>query len=158
MSTTAEHKHSHLNRPVEVDHAERLRAVIGKLSRRLRPTEAGAGLTPSQISVLFSVVRLGPLGLTQLAKLEGLNPTMLSRIVGSLCEEELLRRIVNPDDGRAALVQSTPAGRRLRERIHRERARLLEAHVQELSEDEQQSLLRALPALEELADSLAVQQ
>ena len=156
MSTLKE-RDRQLNGPDEIDSAERLRAVIGRLSRRLRPTEAGAGLTPSQISVLFSVVRLGPLGLTQLAQLEGLNPTMLSRIVGSLCEEGLLSRIANPDDGRAALVQSTAAGRRLRTRTHRERARLLEAHVQELSKEAQQSLLRALPALEALADALAAQ-
>ena len=38
----------------------RLRAVIGRLGRRLRPTRAGSGLTPTQISVLFTLVRDGP--------------------------------------------------------------------------------------------------
>ncbi|MGH2864444.1 MAG: hypothetical protein ACRDJX_04250, partial [Solirubrobacteraceae bacterium] len=59
----------------QAERTERLRAVIGRLSRRLRPTLAGSGLSPSQISVLFTVVRLGPIGLSELAAIESLNPT-----------------------------------------------------------------------------------
>ncbi len=107
----------------------RLRAVIGRLSRRLRPTVAGSGLTPSQISVLFTIVRLGPLGLSELAAIEGLNPTMLSRITAQLCDSGLIRREADPSDRRSANVLSTTAGRRMRERIHRERTRALRPHT-----------------------------
>jgi DNA-binding MarR family transcriptional regulator len=133
---------------------ERLRAVIGRLSRRLRPTRAGSGLTPTQISVLFTVVRQGPLGLSELARIESLNATMLSRSVGQLCEAGLVRRSADPDDRRQASVAATAAGRRMRERIHRERTRALGAHVEELEQGERELLWRALPVLERLAERL----
>jgi hypothetical protein len=47
----------------DADRTARLRAVIGRLGRRLRTTSAGSELTPTQTSVLFTIVRLGPLGL-----------------------------------------------------------------------------------------------
>ena len=53
----------------DTDQTARLRAVIGRLSRRLRPTSAGSELTPSQTSVLFTIVRLGPLGLSDVAEI-----------------------------------------------------------------------------------------
>jgi DNA-binding MarR family transcriptional regulator len=138
----------------EVESAARLRAVIGKLSRRLRPTVAGAGLTPSQASVLFTVVRFGPLGLSEVAGIESLNPTMLSRIAALLCDAGLIRRMTDPGDRRAAIVQATAAGRRMRERIHRERTQALSAHVSELGEHERQELWASLPVLETLAERL----
>ncbi len=136
------------------DASERLRAAIGKLSRRLRATVAGSGLTPSQISVLFTVVRLGPLGLSELAGIEGLNATMLSRVTAHLCDAGLIVRFVDPSDRRSALVQATAAGRRLRERIHRERTRALGAHVEQLGARQREALWAALPVLEELAERL----
>jgi DNA-binding MarR family transcriptional regulator len=136
------------------DASERLRAAIGKLSRRLRPTVAGSGLTPSQISTLFTIVRLGPLGLSELAEIESVNATMLSRITAQLCEAGLIVRKVDPDDRRSATVAATAAGRRLRERIHRERARALGEHVEALEEEEREALWAALPVLEQLAERL----
>jgi len=138
----------------DAEASARLRAVIGRLSRRLRPTVAGSGLTPSQISVLFTVVRAGPLRLSELAEIESLNPTMLSRITAQLCDSGLVRRATDPGDRRAAFVQATAAGRRTRERIHRERTQALNAHVQTLTEHERKALWEALPVLEQLADRL----
>jgi DNA-binding MarR family transcriptional regulator len=134
--------------------SERLRAVIGKLSRRLRPTVAGSGLSPSQISVLFTVVRLVPIGLSELAGIESLNPTMLSRITAQLCDAGLIVRSADPGDRRQAFVAATAAGRRIRERIHRERTRALSAIVEELDDRRREALWEALPVLEELAGRL----
>jgi DNA-binding MarR family transcriptional regulator len=99
-------------------------------------------------------VRLGPLGLSELAEIEGLNPTMLSRITAGLCERGLLERKPAPNDKRAALVEATAEGRRMRKRIHRERTSALSAHVDELTEEERQALMQALPVLEILAEQL----
>jgi DNA-binding MarR family transcriptional regulator len=134
------------------DHAARLRAVVGRLGRQLRPTQAGAGLTPTQISVLFMLARRGPLRLAELAELEGLNPTMLSRVIAALADDGLLQRATDPADRRAAVVDATPAGRRLREKIHRERNSVLGGRLAALSPAERASLLAALGALEALAD------
>jgi DNA-binding MarR family transcriptional regulator len=134
--------------------SERLRAAIGRLSRRLRTTAAGSHLTPSQISVLFTIVRLGPIGLSELAAVESLNATMLSRITAELSDASLIVRTPDPSDRRQGLVSATAGGRRLRERIQRERARALEAHVGELSERQREALWEALPVLEQLAQML----
>jgi DNA-binding MarR family transcriptional regulator len=140
------------DQPTEV--GNRLRAAIGKLGRGLRPTVAGSDLTPSQTSVLFAVVRQGPLGLSELAEIESLNPTMLSRITAGLCDRGLLDRQTDPGDRRAAVVRATSDGKRMRKRIHTERARALSAYLDELTSHEYQSLMEALPVLETLADQM----
>jgi DNA-binding MarR family transcriptional regulator len=151
---TASEEQAQAAAAAEPEPTARLRAAIGRLSRRLRPTVAGSELTPSQISVLFTIVRNGPLGLSHVAELESLNPTMLSRFIGQLTDAGLIRRTADPDDRRAALVEATAQGRRLRERIHRERTRALQRYVDELDESQRETLWRALPVLEELAERL----
>jgi DNA-binding MarR family transcriptional regulator len=136
------------------DSAARLRAVVGKLSRRLRPTLAGGGLTPTRISVLFTVVRLGPLRVSKLAEIEALNPTMLSRLIAQLGDEGLVRRLPDPDDRRAALVEATAAGKRLRHRIQHEREDVLNVQLGQLTDEERAIVERALPVLEQLTERL----
>jgi DNA-binding MarR family transcriptional regulator len=136
------------------DSAARLRATIGRLSRRLRETRAGTEFTPTQISVLFTVVRCGPLPLAELAEREALNPTMLSRVLARLCEAGLTRRLADSADRRVALAEATVAGRRLRERINRERSEALAAHLDCLDPAERQAIADAVPALEALAELL----
>jgi DNA-binding MarR family transcriptional regulator len=134
---------------------DRLRAVIGKLSRRLRTTVAAGDLTPSQISVLFTVVRRGPIGVAELAEFEAMNPTMVSRVTTRLGELGLIQREQRSDDRRSATVVATAAGRRLRQRVHLERSRALREHVAELDDAERAVLLGAIPALEVLAELVA---
>jgi DNA-binding MarR family transcriptional regulator len=131
-----------------------LRTVIARLSRLLRPTRAGGGLTPTQISVLFTLVREGPLPLAVLADREALNPTMLSRAIGALADAGLVTRTAAADDRRSALAAPTAAGRRLRERIHAERNAALGAALADLAPEQRRSIECALPALEELVERL----
>ena len=141
---------------LDLDTAARLRASIGKLSRRLRPTAAGAdaGLTPTRISVLFTVTRLGPIRLSELAQEEGLNPTMLSRVIADFAESGLVTRVCDPDDRRAALVQATNVGGRLFERMRGERTDVLGVALGALGEDDRRAVEQALPVLERLAEGL----
>jgi DNA-binding MarR family transcriptional regulator len=141
---------------LDEDTAVRVRVAIARLSRRLRPTAAGsaAGLTPTRISVLLTVVREERIGISALAAAEGLNPTMLSRAISRLTEAGLIARVSDDGDRRSAWVQSTPAGRRLAERIRRERTDALNHALDGLSSDEQRIIERALPALEGLAEQL----
>jgi DNA-binding MarR family transcriptional regulator len=143
---------------LDVDTAPRLRAVIGRLSRRLRPTAASvaAGLTPTRTSVLQHVSRLGRIRLSELSESEGINPTMLSRVVADFAEHGLLERVSDPGDRRAAFVEVTPAGRRLAERIRRERTDALNVAVEGLDEHDRRQIEAALPALERLAEQLRV--
>jgi DNA-binding MarR family transcriptional regulator len=138
----------------ELDVAIRLRGAISRLGRRLRPTQASTGLTPTQISALVTVVLFGPLKLSDLAEREGLNPTMLSRIVAQLAARGLVRRVADADDRRAARVEPTAQGKRLHERMRQERNDALVTQLARLSPDERALLVAALPALELLAERL----
>jgi DNA-binding MarR family transcriptional regulator len=84
-------------------------AVLG-LARQLNAASAGEGLTPAEASVLAIVVNCGPLGLAELTEIEGLNPTILSRVVGRLDSSGLVRRRRDPDDYRAARAEVTADG------------------------------------------------
>src|ERR1700729_2729764 len=98
-----------------------LRTAVGRLAPRIRPTRVGADLTLTETPVLATTARHGPVGLSWLAREEGMNPTMLSRVVWRLEDAGVPARRPDPRDRRAALVDATPAGRRLHERISAER-------------------------------------
>jgi DNA-binding MarR family transcriptional regulator len=132
----------------------RMRRAIGRLNRRLRLTRAGAELSPSQYEVLATIVKRGPLRHAEIAVIEGLNPTMLSRIVGKLEAAGLVTRLADPADGRVVHVAATKKGRDLVARIRSERSDTLSVALMGLSEDEHQTLLLALPVLESLAERL----
>ena len=136
--------------------AVRLRIAVARLSRRLRPTSAGqaAGLTPTRASVLLTIVREGQIGLSALALAEDLNPTMLSRAISALVEAGFVARVSDDDDRRAAWVKSTPAGRKLAERMRRERTAAINLALEGLSDAERRAIELALPALEGLAEQL----
>lgn len=137
--------------------AVRLRTVIGRLSRRLRPTEAAreAGLTPTRVTILLDVVRRGPTRLSEVAAAEGINPTMLSRVVSDLVEGGLLERVSDESDRRTAWISATRAGQRVAERMRRERTEAVNSALAGLPADQRAALERALPGLEALADRLA---
>ena len=141
---------------LDIDTAARLRVAIGRLSRRLRTTPAGsaAGLTPTKISVLLTVVREGPARPSALAEAESLNPTMLSRVIADLVDAGLLARTSDDGDRRAAWVQATPEGRQLAQRMRRERTDAVNEALEGLAPADRRLLEKALPALEQLAEEL----
>ncbi len=132
----------------------RLRAVIPRLARVLNDTSTGEDLTPTQYSVLGLVRARGPIGLAELTELEGLNPTMLSRIVKALDERGLIRRMPDPGDLRAARVAATDEGVRVHERVREERTKVLSGRLHALPPDTAATLLAAVPELEALAEAL----
>jgi DNA-binding MarR family transcriptional regulator len=132
----------------------RLRRVVLKLARQLNAASREEGLTPTQASVLGITTMRGPLSLAELTEIEGINPTMLSRVIGKLDEYELLNRLRDPDDFRAAWVEVTPKGRAVYERITAQRSAEISESVSGLPDGQQAALLAALPALENLADDL----
>jgi len=136
------------------DAAIRLRRVIIKLARQLNASSTGAGLTPSQASALGLIVARGPLGLGELAELEGLNPTMLSRVIGKLHSMGLIERVRDPADLRIVTVVSSAAGRRVDKQIKARRAAAISQWLERLPPGQVSALTTALPALEELANTM----
>ena len=139
---------------MDVELVTRLRGVISRLARQLNDTSTDEGLTPTQYSVLGLVRSRGPLGLAELASLEGLNPTMLSRVVRALDEKALIQRLPDPSDLRAARVEITPAGVTVHERIRDHRTQVLTECLEQLPEATAQALLSSVPAMEALAETV----
>jgi DNA-binding MarR family transcriptional regulator len=132
----------------------RLRGVIPRLARQLNDTSTGEDLTPTQYSVLALVRVRGPIGLAELTELEGLNPTMLSRIVKVLDERGLVRRLPDPKDMRAARLEATQDGEQVHDRVRAQRTQVLSECLDRLPEETAVTLLDAVPAMEALAEAV----
>jgi DNA-binding MarR family transcriptional regulator len=136
---------------IDAESVARLRATIGRLARQMRVSATDAGLTPTQMSVLNSVARNGPLRLAELQSIEAVNPTMLSRIVGKLEDAGLISRVCDPVDRRVVTVAVTPAGRRTHEQVRDDRNRTLTVLLAGLPPGQAAAVIAALPALEALS-------
>jgi DNA-binding MarR family transcriptional regulator len=134
----------------EVDVA-RLRMAIARLSRKLRRHQL-AGLTPTQVAALSTVERTGPLRLSDLAAVEGVAPSTLTRLVSALEERNYVRRCAVAGDARASELAITDEGRDLLERIRQEATSALAGSLALLDTAQRAALAAALPAIEHLAD------
>lgn len=130
----------------------RLRVAIARLSRRLRKHEL-AGLTPTQLSVLSSVERQGPLRLGDLAAAERIAPSTLTRLVSALEERGYVERCAVVGDARAFTLVITLSGHEALERVRQENTVRLADSLLTLTQDQRVALAAALPALERLADA-----
>jgi DNA-binding MarR family transcriptional regulator len=141
---------------MDADDAIRMRRVISKLARELNSSSTGAGLTPSQASVLGLISSREPVTLGELGELEGLNPTMLSRVISKLQNLGLIDRIPDPADLRSASVVSTPTGKGVYREIKARRAAAVSRCLELLPPGQADLLTRALPALEAFAETMRV--
>jgi DNA-binding MarR family transcriptional regulator len=135
---------------------DRLRIALGRIARNFDRQASDGSLTRTQLSVLATVNGRGPIGLGDLADIEGINPTMLSRVIGKLEEAGLVQRRTDPDDRRAVRVEVSAEGAKLRHRVLSERSRLLGQRLEGLPPDEVATLIAAVPALEALGEQLAL--
>jgi DNA-binding MarR family transcriptional regulator len=133
---------------VDASDIARLRVAIARLARRLR-TSSGGGITPSQLSVLFTVEARGPLTPGELAEREGVRPPTITRIVAYLEEEGLLSRRPG-EDRRTSLVEVTPYARIRLAEIRERRDAWLTERLAKLSGADLEVVTTALPVLERL--------
>ncbi len=139
--------------PLEVSRtAGELRALVGRLARRLRQTSVVGDMTLSQASVLSLLEREGPATPGVLATKEHISPQSMGAIVISLEALGLVSRTPDPTDGRCLVVSLTEAGRQVVHGARRQREeRLARALADNFTDEEQQVLIAALPLLERLA-------
>lgn len=131
------------------DLAARLRLSTARLARLLRQ-QAGTGLSPSQASVLATIELHGPLTLGQLAKTEQVTPPTITRIVGRLEDDGLVRRTVDATDRRISRVQITAEGRRRMEHSRERRNAWLAERLAAVDSADRAQLAAVLPILEAL--------
>ena len=137
---------------LSLEDADRLRLAIARLQRRMR-LQANAGITPSQLAVLGTLNRLGPLTLGELAAAESVAPPSMTRTAVALEEKELVERMVVSDDRRSVRLRLTPRARRLMQTIRAQRTAWIAERVAELEASDVRALERGIAALERLAES-----
>jgi DNA-binding MarR family transcriptional regulator len=127
----------------------RLRLAIGRLNRRIR-VDSAAVLPPLQTSVLVTLEEHEPLRLSELARREAVTPPTMSRVLAALDEAGLLVRTPDPQDARSALVELSPEGRAMIDRLRTERTAILAERLARLTPEHREALAAAVPALEAL--------
>ena len=129
--------------------ASELRIVLGQLIRRLRAEHT---FSISQGVVLARLDREGPQTTSALAAAERVRPQSMAQTVAELQAAGLVSRTPDPTDGRRVLIELTANGR---ETLGADRRRregwLAEAMAAELTPEEQETLIRAVPLLRRLA-------
>ncbi|MDT0410076.1 MULTISPECIES: MarR family winged helix-turn-helix transcriptional regulator [Streptomyces] len=131
------------------------RVVFSRLRRRLRElTGEESGIPAGQSSVLARLAREGDASSSELARRERVRPQSMATIVAALESAGLVARRPDPADGRKQLVALTERGR-----AHREESRGA-AHAwftrvldERCTEEERQTVLRALALLATVADA-----
>jgi DNA-binding MarR family transcriptional regulator len=136
---------------VDIANALHLGAVL--VTRHLA-SSSSSGLSISARAVLGTVADDGPTRLTGLATAGGITQPAMTQLVGRLERDGLVVRLIDPDDGRATLVDITEAGRALlaqgRQTQRDNLAELLEA----LSPDDEATLRLAMRVAAPLLDQL----
>ena len=128
-----------------------LRIVLGQLLRRMR-NEYTYPLTPT--SVMSRLDREGAQTTSALATAEQMRPQSMAQVIAELESEGLVSRRPDPNDRRQVLIGLTPQGRaQLRETRRLGEGWLAQAIASTLNDDEQRTLVKALPLLRRLAES-----
>jgi DNA-binding MarR family transcriptional regulator len=133
----------------ELEWAARLRLVLGPLVRQLRRVSTEP-YTPTQLSVIGAIERLGPIALGDLADHERLSPPTITKVVAALEADGLIERLADPADRRVCQVALTADGERRRAAGRDRRDRWLATRIAGLSGSERAAVAVAVPALERL--------
>jgi DNA-binding MarR family transcriptional regulator len=146
--------------PQVTELAGELQQVLSKLFSVLRRTdssnrnapEGGADLTLAQLSILLTLLDLGPIRMTELAAHERVRTPTTTVAIRRLEKLGLVKRSRDPSDLRAVLVDVTPRGLvQHREALATRRAALA-VLLSRLGEDERETLAKALAPLARLAE------
>jgi DNA-binding MarR family transcriptional regulator len=135
------------------DLAQELRALFGKLKRRLRDQAHIGDLTPSQTSVLLRLEKDGPATASNLARAEGMRPQSMGPLVAALEAAGLVSGASDPSDGRQTILSLTDACRKWIEEGRAARQDWLTRTIQaRLSPQEQEDLAASVELLKRLVD------
>lgn len=136
--------------------AGELQRVLSRVFSVLRRGDTNRGaagdLTLAQLSILLTLLDQGPMRMTELAAHERVRTPTTTVAIRRLEKIGLVKRSRDPSDLRAVLVDVTPDGLvQHREAMAARRAQL-GALLSKLSEEERDTLAKALAPLERLTD------
>jgi len=130
-----------------------LRLAVMRLARRLRSHRSDQSLSLSQLAVLGTLERHGPLTPRELADHEKVSPPSMTKLLAALAERGLIVRTGHPSDGRQHLVAPTEQAVQMIREDRRQRDAWLAQRLAELSSAERATLRQAATILERLATS-----
>lgn len=133
-----------------IDDAHALARSVARLSRRLRQ-ERQSDLTPTQMSVLFSIRLLGGGTPSAIAALEQVQPPSITRPLSYLVDAGLAIREPHPDDGRQFLMSISDKGEAVLDEERTRRDLWLAQRMADLTAGERATLREAAVLLERLA-------
>ena len=131
--------------------AAELRLAVMRLARRLRQ-QAPADVTPSMLSALTVVERLGPITLGDLAGFERVRPPTMTRIVARLEEDGLVSKQPDRSDRRVTRLSLTDAGRKLIAKNRTRKDAYLADRLRQLSSRERSQLQTGIEVIQRLLD------
>jgi DNA-binding MarR family transcriptional regulator len=135
------------------DLAQELRALLGKLKRRLREQAHVGDLTPSQVSVLLRLEKDGPATASSLARAEGMRPQSIGPVIAALEAAGFISGAPDPADGRQTILSLTAACRKWVAEGRAARQDWLSRTIEtRLSPQEQAGLTAAVELLRRLVD------
>jgi DNA-binding MarR family transcriptional regulator len=140
--------------PKEERLAAELRLAVMRLARRLRQ-QAPADVTPSMLSALTVVERLGPIALGDLAGFERVRPPTMTRIVSRLEEDGLVSKEADQSDRRITHLSLTDAGRKLITKNRTRKDVYLADRLRRLSSRERSQLQAGIEVIQRLLDEEA---
>ncbi len=123
------------------------------MSRELRQQSSGP-LTATQVSVLGSIHRHGPLTLGDVAARERLSPPMISKVVDALEEAGFVERERDTQDRRVWRVRATVVADDWIEQNRARRDAWLAERLAALDDSERRAVADAVPALERIVGEL----
>ncbi|MCS5713162.1 MarR family winged helix-turn-helix transcriptional regulator [Herbiconiux sp. CPCC 205716] len=140
------------------DGARELAVTIIALQRSIvRSARTMASLPPlptAQAEVIGKLVAKGPLTFVALASELGLARPTISNLVKVMVAEGLLTRRPSESDGRAVILDATPAAVEMTTTFLRQRDDLVAVALEGLSEPDRRWALAVLPSLRQLTEKL----
>lgn len=137
--------------------ATSLRISVSRLARRMRAERVAQGLQPelsdTQLAALAALEKHPGMTPSELAEHEKVQPPSITRVIASLEERGLIRRMPHSTDRRQVVLSVTDQGRDVVRRLKQLREAWLARRLAELSPAERAVLREALPILEKLSQS-----
>jgi DNA-binding MarR family transcriptional regulator len=133
---------------------EKLADALRDVAMVARRQAARSAQDTSVVGLLAHLMAGGPLRAGDLAERACLDPSTVSRHLGALEADGCLVRTPDPEDGRATLLQITPAGEQLVAEARSERLGLLSDAVSGWSEKDVIALTRLTRRLADSMESL----
>jgi DNA-binding MarR family transcriptional regulator len=140
--------------PAPATAEDALMSLMMALGRRLRQRQPGDTIDFSAFPILKLLTHQGPMRLSAVAQVLGLDASTVSRHVRQLEDKGLLERTEDPDDGRASRVAVSDQGSACLTQGFETRRHVIASALDGWSDDERETLRHLL---HRLVESLLVQ-